>query len=61
MKILIRFFCYWIEVMSKFISLCSTLRICQLMASSVSMKASYHKDRALLSTVPTVSFHVTEP
>ena len=47
--------------MSKFINLCATLRICQLMASSVSMKASYHKDRALLSTVPTVSFYVTEP
>ena len=47
--------------MSKFINLCATLRIRQLMGSSVSMKASYHKDRALLSTVPTVSFYVTEP
>ena len=60
--ILVRFFCHWIEVMSGFINLCATLRICQVVASSVSLEASSaHRDRALHSIVPAVSLYVTVP
>ena len=49
-------------MLSEFINLCATLRICQVVANSVSLKASSsHRDRALHSIVPAVSLYVTVP